>query len=550
MTIDATNLEPYLSDAPDTSNLPVNSGPAPSMPSDVAAPAAAPSASDLLMGQVVQTQAQPQNNPNPNTATPPKSIWQGILQGALQGLAGSAGAKTFGAGLGMGAAGVFKQQQQEVENNQRQQQLDTQTQEANARLAVIHLQQQELAMKYDHSPEGIQRSIDEASIQQGAQLRSQGLQPVFTGSYLQAQAQQHQLMGTDANSPLSYIPAKNPDGTWSIYKLSDPNKMNSEPMDVVVGYKPGGDNGKDFNNPVAVTVQAPANSVKIVDALASQTAAKANYIKTYDKAFVKPDKASAADSLQKATAARIQAEAAFKADPSPENQKALSDAQAQESSWRDAETKQKSADAAAVSQAEGKDVEAMLKTGINPVTHERLSLNNAPDDFLVDSKGSPIPTSMLSTLKPTQQEINRADFAKSVLHSLDAIDTLKQQAQAKLKGPLAGRLGGALAAAGLGDKFDQEYRNYLSLAQSAATGAHVGGRFSIPILDKMAALISPNMDASQLEGAEASLRDVMQQYVDQGGRQTVAQYKESHPEKNGQGASKDPSVVNQLKGKY
>ena len=65
----------------------------------------------------------------------------------------------------------------------------------------------------------------------------------------------------------------------------------------------------------------------------------------------------------------------------------------------------------------------------------------------------------------------------------------------------------------------------LTFAQSAATGAHVGGRFNVPIMDKMGTTVSVNMDKDQLKGATDSIKDVMQQYVDQGGRFTVAQYK-------------------------
>src|SRR4051812_25379451 len=51
-------------------------------------------------------------------------FWQGILMGALHGMAGSAGATSFGGGLAAGAKGEFAYQQQDLENRQHQQELD------------------------------------------------------------------------------------------------------------------------------------------------------------------------------------------------------------------------------------------------------------------------------------------------------------------------------------------------------------------------------------------------------------------------------------------
>ncbi len=48
-----------------------------------------------------------------------QSVWKSLVQGALYGLAGSAGAKHFGSGLAQGAGAVIQKQQQDVENAQR-----------------------------------------------------------------------------------------------------------------------------------------------------------------------------------------------------------------------------------------------------------------------------------------------------------------------------------------------------------------------------------------------------------------------------------------------
>ena len=71
----------------------------------------------------------------------------------------------------------------------------------------------------------------------------------------------------------------------------------------------------------------------------------------------------------------------------------------------------------------------------------------------------------------------------------------------------------------------QESANFISLAQSATTGAHVGGRFQQSIMDKMSQMLRLGMNDAQFQGAENSIRNVMQQYVDHGGRVTVADWK-------------------------
>lgn len=60
------------------------------------------------------TAAPPQAPPAPDQKPP---FWKTLLQGALAGLAGSAGSKTFGGGLGAGAAGEINEQQRQVTNN-------------------------------------------------------------------------------------------------------------------------------------------------------------------------------------------------------------------------------------------------------------------------------------------------------------------------------------------------------------------------------------------------------------------------------------------------
>lgn len=182
--------------------------------------------------------------------------------------------------------------------------------------------------------------------------------------------------------------------------------------------------------------------------------------------------------------------------------------------------------ATAQAKAEGKGTEAMYQMGTDPISHAKLNLANAPDEFLVDSRsGQPIPLRLMTTMGPDMTEKNRADFAGSVIHSLDQIDQLRTAGKLP-NGPIQGLTEKALAKAGMGSSDAQAALNFISFAQSASTGAHVGGRFSLPVLQKMSDLVKLNMNDSQFSGAEASIRNVMNQYVQQGGRESVAQYKE------------------------
>ena len=167
----------------------------------------------------------------------------------------------------------------------------------------------------------------------------------------------------------------------------------------------------------------------------------------------------------------------------------------------------------------------LLKNGRDPETGETLNLGNAPDEMLIDpATHQPVPTSMIQTIKPTMQERNRADFAESTLHSLNEIDKLRMAGKLP-NGPLQGLSTKALVKAGMANGDAQKAMDFISFAQSAATGAHVGGRFNEVIMQKMHDMIGLNMNDSQFSGAEDAIRSVMQQYAEHGGIETVGQYR-------------------------
>jgi hypothetical protein len=104
----------------------------------------APSVQDALSGTTPQAPPVVPSNPvmptydnsdekGLNTEFPTgaskTAMWRDILTGAMQGLAGSKGATSFGGGAAGGATGVLAHKQQDVENTQRQQQIDTQAED-------------------------------------------------------------------------------------------------------------------------------------------------------------------------------------------------------------------------------------------------------------------------------------------------------------------------------------------------------------------------------------------------------------------------------------
>src|SRR5580692_4835025 len=112
---------PTQTDASPIPSVPDSGGaaapaPAPAAPAATGVPYGAPGGMPQAGGN--QSGA---NTPAPAAAPPkPQSMWQAVVQGALWGLAGSAGAKHFGGGLAGGAQGYMAGKQQQTENAQAQ----------------------------------------------------------------------------------------------------------------------------------------------------------------------------------------------------------------------------------------------------------------------------------------------------------------------------------------------------------------------------------------------------------------------------------------------
>ena len=109
-----------------------------------AAPITAPDVSGPLSGTPAQTpNLMPQPVPGQGVTTTPgpakPGLWAAVLQGALTGLAGSAGQKHFGGGLGAGAENVERQEQLQKENAIQQQQMQFESvKAADAHIAALN----------------------------------------------------------------------------------------------------------------------------------------------------------------------------------------------------------------------------------------------------------------------------------------------------------------------------------------------------------------------------------------------------------------------------
>ena len=157
----------------------------------------------------------------------------------------------------------------------------------------------------------------------------------------------------------------------------------------------------------------------------------------------------------------------------------------------------------------------------------RLTLDNAPDpSMIVDSRtGNVVPHKDEKQYAPTMAEKNRADFAHTVLSAMSTLRAM-QAAGTLPNGPITGLTADVLAKAGMANADAQKAIGTITLMQTAATGAHVAGRFSLPVLDKMSTLIKLNMNDDQFEGAMQALEPIMQQYSDHGGVVNVSQYRD------------------------
>ena len=233
---------------------------------------------DALSGLIQSQAAQPQfQGPG---------MWKRLVLGALGGLAtgGVAGAARWTPLAGDKAAYtkmvLAKAQARANQQAQAQQAL----QDGAARLGHMQLETQLLRKQYDSLPDGIQQAMQQEGIRQAQTLENEGIQPIASGL---TEDGAHNILAhaydNQPNQASHYVTYPTTKGTYSVYKVPDPNATNKSPMTVVTGYIPGGPDGKDYEDPTPLTVQLPPGSVKVADALASPVVAMSKYTATWNK---------------------------------------------------------------------------------------------------------------------------------------------------------------------------------------------------------------------------------------------------------------------------
>lgn len=549
------------------------------------APLPPPPAPGTAQGQAASPQAaQAANNPAPTTGPPPtagvQSVWKTIAMGAMYGLAGGGGARTFGAGASGGAKMVLSQQQQALENAQIGQKLQFESLKSAADMADA---KNAVRAADDAHLEAAQR-LAEHDLISSQNMLALGIQPKTISAdnpkdfHAQATGMLTTL-GQQNGGPIGSVAVTNspdkasddgkthitnvyvstpqsvaanpnnarkivdqaemiktgsgmPDAMWNSGKgkmlgnIPNPRggqaEMQQDAIKFLLMPPPVEQSDKDGDSKNAAT---SANMHQMLDAFQKNSNADPAFVKQF-KSTVDTFDSSVKDFRDRTNAEQadnIRATAGAKADAA--QQEDLAKQNTPQGRAELAKTIQGTLDAKYGNV--DKQTAIVWKNGVDPVSGTKLTVNNAPDEMLMDTKtGQPIPTAMLSTLKPSATEIQRGDFATSAIHILDTLDAARKAGNVP-NGPVKGWTAQQMAKAGLGDAKSQAALNDIALEGSAATAAHTG-RFSAEIMHKMNSMINLNMQDSQMDGAISSIRGVMQGYQKNGYRETVGEYKQAN----------------------
>lgn len=508
-------------------------GQAPAIPQGVAPADLSDSGVNPGAQQPGQTQGPtPPPDPSAQAAKSPGATLHAILQGVAYGLVGAAagaGAKKYAGGAAGVEAGIGLTQQKRAQSEEE--------------LQKAQLQQQAKFQNAEHNMNVMKYNLDVHKSDTEDQVRMRDSQDKWNGF----------VRETVTGSPSSFQVNLTDDKHHPTDIMAAAKAHGLGPNDFQVVYH----NGVGANDPdhALIISKDDLNRQIQPEVAASMNAADADLLKKYypqtqgkaydgmllkdanslhaglvaqnerELARLKEGQASLPKTLEEATAKATQAHQNYLAAPTPENKKYWENAEEQKTNAQADKTKQAANQAAADSMARGDDYAKMVEIGVNPITKERLSLDNAPSSALVNpTTGDVIPTKELSTLRPTQQELNRSDFAKSSIERLGDVEKMIANGTAKY-GAIDGPIDTWMAKHGMGDQYQQAFTNYVNLAQTAATAAHVGGRFNQYILQKAQMLINPNMNTSQLAGAMDSIKTAMSQYADAGWKPTVTEWK-------------------------
>jgi hypothetical protein len=236
------------------------------------------------------------------------SLWQRVLQGALQGLASGGAAGAIVGGAESTSADQFNRMQ--TARAQRQQALQQQLQDGSARLAHAQVENQILQNQWSNMPKTFQDALLRESKTAGDQLTFNGNPPMISGITEDAAKQfLTHVYDSNPNEASHYVMHSNGADKFDIFKIADPNAVNRSPLEITTALVPGRnpDGSLDWANPTAAKSTVPPGSVKIADAQASPVIAASKYWNTYNNNQAAIQKSDATGATAKNDALAVKA---------------------------------------------------------------------------------------------------------------------------------------------------------------------------------------------------------------------------------------------------
>jgi hypothetical protein len=127
----------------------------------------------------------------------------------------------------------------------------------------------------------------------GQQLRDNGVDPVFTGSEADADANLSARMQVNQSNPVGVVKLPNADGTFSVFEIPNNSKPYDHPVTLTIGYNDGPDGD---GQPIPKRYEA--GQISIAQGLAIESAAWADHMRFLRGESTAAQKADAAQTLQ------------------------------------------------------------------------------------------------------------------------------------------------------------------------------------------------------------------------------------------------------------
>jgi hypothetical protein len=402
-----------------------------------------------------------QADTRPTLQTP--GLWERVLTGALSGLARGGVGGSILSGAASASPDLYNRQR--IARAQQQQEAQQALQEGSARLAHAQIVNQTLQKNWDNMPDGLQDTLMQESAKAGAQLKTEGNNPLLSGLTEDA-AKQFLTHAYDSNPNQAshYVVHADGSGKFDVFKISDPNAMNKATMTITTALQPGknGDGSLDFDNPTPVTVEVPPGSVKVADAQASPVIAAQNYWNAYNK-----NQSTVQQKVQIANQTGVTAKNVGSANAS--NAKAVAAANAAAGPMFTGSLPDGTQVAGTASEMRAAGVQNVYKMG---------------------------------QTQQTQTSVARQLISPNGLFALINQDIQSLDEKGKL-GPVAGNFANFLASKGVEPDFTP-LKNHLMLLSTALMQAHMGNRGGKDIMEHFSSMVPPGSSPANIRAALGS----------------------------------------------